>query len=181
MKLYNPKQFGAAEEFNRAIISKVITKRGVHAETAISAASRMAGTFVLRSSGLPLAQFAPGTPIFSDDVNERGQQVLGTVDRALSSMSIPFDARKLNYDLAEEHNPLMDLKQIQALLDPAFRAILQKYELNDEEAAYAAALSTASLIQKCSSFLDPHVSYVIAAYGMVEASKTVPFDAVQVQ
>jgi hypothetical protein len=176
VQIENPKQYNAAAEFNRTIIAKLANKKGFHAETAISAASRMAGTQLLRSSGLPLAQFTPGTPIFFDVVDEQGQQVLGLVDRALASLGVPFDARQVDYDLSDHHNPQIDLMQTQALLDEPFRAITHKYGLSEAEAASALAISTAVLIQNCSGLLNPHVGYALAAYGMVEGSKTVPFE-----
>src|SRR5262245_2582940 len=57
MVIQNPNQLKASAEFTQTIISLLSTGRGVHAETAISAASRMAGTFALRSCGLPMSQF----------------------------------------------------------------------------------------------------------------------------
>jgi hypothetical protein len=177
VKIDNPKQLEASTEFNEVIISKLATEKGVHAETAISAASRMAGTFLLRSTGLPIDSLKPGTPVFSDLIDDQGRRVLATVDWALSSLGVPLDIRKVDYDLSDEHDPGMALMQTQVLFDPSFRAILGKYGLSDAEAAHSAALSTAILIQKCAPFLDPHIAYAIAAYGMVEGCKTVPFDA----
>jgi len=118
MNVENPSQVQASAEFTEKIIAKLADKKGVHAETAISAASRMAGTFLLRSTGLPIAGFAPGS----------------------------------------------------------FRAILQKHNLTAREGAYAAAVSTAVLIQKSAGVLDPRISYTIAAWGIVEGCKTVPLN-----
>ena len=76
MSVENPKQFRAAGEFNRILLSKLANGQGVHAETAISSAARMAGTFLLRSSGLPLHSVKPGSPVFSDAMNEQGPELL---------------------------------------------------------------------------------------------------------
>ena len=173
----NPGQFQAAGELNQVIISKLATERGVHAETAISAAARLAGTCLLRSAKLPLTNFSPGTSILSDAVDESGQKLLGSVGQTLASLDVPFDPARLDYDLADEHRPHLDLLETQALLEPSFRAILANHGLNEQEGASAAAIATAILIHKCAGFLDPHVAYVIAVYGMVEASKTVPFES----
>ncbi len=174
----NPNQFAASAEFTDAVISKLATSRGIHAETAISAMARMAGTLLLRSSGLPLANFAPRTSIFSDVMDQLGQQLIRVVDQGLAAMQVPFDVSKIDYDLGHEHTPKMGLMETQQLLDLRFRSILDHYGLTEAEGAYAAAISTAVLIENCADFLDPHVAYVIAVYGMVEASKTVPFDGV---
>jgi hypothetical protein len=179
MIVENKNQLKASAEFTQTIISVLASGRGVHAETAISAAARMAGTFVLRSSGLPFSNFEPGTPIFSDVIDEAGQKVLQTVGDSLSVMNVILDADKLDYNLPEENNPRMQLSETQTLLDAPFRKIMDKYRLTEEEGAHAAAVSTAVLIQKCLGVLDPHLGYTVAAFGMIEACKTVPFDARQ--
>jgi hypothetical protein len=108
-------------------------------------------------------------------IDEQGQKVLHTVEETLAGLSVTLDPQKLDYDLQEANSPRMTLAEIQSVMDVSFRAIAGKYNLSDEEAAHAVAMSTADLIQKCSGVLDPHFGYTIAVYGMVEASKTVPF------
>jgi hypothetical protein len=174
MSISNPALMKASAEFTQAIISSLATDQGVHAETAISAASRMTGTFVIRSCGLPLAQFAPGTPLLGDIIDEHGQKVLRTIDEALASMKLALDPQNLDYDLPEANQPRMNLAEVQSLLDGSFRAIADKYHLSPQEGAHAAAVATAMLIKKCSGVLEPHLGYTIAMYGMVEGSKTVP-------
>src|SRR5436189_5213035 len=137
----NPKQIEAAKEFNQAIIAGLANEKGVHAETAISAAARMAGTFLLLSTGLPLTNFEAGRSILCDLVDEQGQEVLGLIDQALASMNVPFDPSRVDYDVPEAHSPMLDLMQTQALLDEPLRAIAGKYELADEESATALAIS----------------------------------------
>jgi hypothetical protein len=173
----NPNQIKASAEFTQTVISGLATDKGVHAETAISAAARMAGTFALRSCGLPLSQFTPGTSILGDVIDEQGQKVLATVDETLASLNVRLDAEKLDYDLPEANSPRMELDEVQSVMDAAYRAIADKYHLSNEETAHAAAMSTAVLIQRCSGVLDPHLGYTIAVYGMVEGSKTVPYNA----
>ena len=70
--------------------------------------------------------------------------------------------------------------QTETLLDAPFRAVAGKYELTDQQVAASLGISAAILIQNCAGFLDPHVAYVVATYGMVEGAKTVPFDAAEV-
>ena len=41
-------------------------------------------------------------------------------------------------------------------------------------AAWAAAITSAILVQKCAQIVDPHVGYRVAAYCFVEGAKTVP-------
>jgi hypothetical protein len=180
MTIENPKQFEAAKDFNQAIIAGLANEKGVHAETAISAAARMAGAYLLRSTGLPLENYTAGTPILVDLVDEKGQELMGLIGQALASMEVPYDETKVNYDLAPEHSPLMDLMETETKMDAPFREVAEKYELTDEQAAASLAISAAILIQNCAGFLDPHVAYVVATYGMVEGAKTVPFGAAEV-
>jgi hypothetical protein len=175
MKMQNPDQFKASSEFTQIVMSRLSTDRGIHAETAISAAARMAGTFVLRSCGLPLANLAPGTPVFSDLIDEQGQNVLRTIDEVLAEMNVVLDGDKLVYDIPEDNSPHMELPDVQSMFDASFRTIAEKYNLTEEESAHAAAASVGVLIQKASGILDPHVGYIIATYGMIEGCKTVPF------
>jgi hypothetical protein len=178
MTFRNPNQFKASAELTQTILTKLATERGVHAETAISAAARMAGTYLLRSSGLPIAQFAPGTAIFSDLMDDQGQLLLRAVDEVLESLNIAMNPQKMDFNVPDEHQPRMALKEQQTLLDPSFDAIFKKYQLTVEEGAYAAAISTAVMIQKTTGVVDPYLGYAIAAYGIVESCKTVPVAAV---
>ena len=178
MMINNPNQFKASAELTQTILAKLTTEKGVHAETAIAAAARMAGTYMLRSSGLPLERFKPGTPVFSDIMNERGPMLLKTVDEVLESMNIAVNPRRVDCNVPDEHQPHMDLMDMQTLLDPAFEAIFHKYQLSIEEGAYAAAISTAVMIQKTAGVMNPYLGYAIAANGMVESCKTVPASAV---
>jgi hypothetical protein len=130
---------------------------------------------LLRSTGLPISQIEPGTPVFSDVANEQGEKLLGTVGETLAALKVPFDPAKLNYEMPEQNTPHLNLKEMQSTLDAPFRAILTKYRLTEHEGAEAAALSTGMLIQRCAGFLDPHIAYVIAAFGIIEACKTVPW------
>src|SRR4030095_16275817 len=91
MIVENTNQLKASAEFTQTVISLLANGRGVHAETAISAAARMAGTFVLRSCRLPVSNFKPGTPIYSDLIDEEGQKVLGTVGDTLSGLKVRLD------------------------------------------------------------------------------------------
>src|SRR5262249_24449095 len=109
-----------------------------------------------------------------DVIDEQGHQVLSTVGEALARLNVALDSQRLDYELPARNAPQMELQETQSMLDTSFRAIAEKYDLSEEEGAHAAAVSTAVLIQKCSEWLDPHIGYTIAFYGMVEACKTVP-------
>jgi hypothetical protein len=137
----------------------------------------MAGTLLLRSCRLPLANLKPGSPVFFDRVNRLGPNILESMNQTLAFLKIPIDTKKLNYDIAEANQPLMNLLEVQSLLDPPFRVVLQKHGLSDEEGAHAAAVSTAVIIEKTKGVLNPYIAYAIAVEGLVAGCKTVPYDA----
>lgn len=56
----NEQQLAAALEFVDHTLKALRTARGVHAATAVAAAGRMAGSFLLRSFLLPLERIPPG-------------------------------------------------------------------------------------------------------------------------
>ena len=78
-------QFLAANEYYGLILGRLADERGVHAETAISAAARMAGTFMLRSFGLPLEGMEPGSAVLSEAANDRGPLLL---NRGLETLDL---------------------------------------------------------------------------------------------
>jgi hypothetical protein len=87
----------------------------------------------------------------------------------------PIDTKKMNYDIPEANQPLMKLLEMQSLLDPSFRAVLQKRGLSDEKGLYA-AISAALIIEKTKSVLNSYIAYAVVADGMVAGCKTVPYD-----
>jgi hypothetical protein len=165
----NPKQMLAARELTDIIVAKL-----GHAETAIAAASRMAGTLILSASGLPLQMFRPGASIQSDSIDRQGRALQGAVSEALAAFPIHLDTSKPDYYIPDANMPRLELRATQELLRAAFQTVLAKYRLSGEEAAYSAALASALLIQQCAGVLDPHIGRAIATIGMMEASKTIP-------
>jgi hypothetical protein len=82
------KQFAAAREFNTVIVDKLTNEKGVHANTAIAAAARMAGTFLFRSFNLPLQNLEPGAAILSDAANEKGPFLYDLMSGVLQQMNV---------------------------------------------------------------------------------------------
>lgn len=84
-------EVGVGREFRSLILAKLTDERGVHAETAVSAAARMAGTFLLRSLDLPITKLEPGAPVLSDAANERGPELVEILALALREMKMAID------------------------------------------------------------------------------------------
>lgn len=167
------REAAAARQFYAVILQKLTNEKGVHAETAIAGAARMAGTFLIRSFQLSLDNIAPGTPVLSDIANERGPKLVELLGVSLDQLQIRCDPQKLE-TAPQGYSPLIDLLATQALLEPALNQIRESHQLDYEQAARAATITTSLLIQQCQQLVDPHTSFKLAAYSFVEGCKTAP-------
>jgi hypothetical protein len=165
-------QIQASREIADAIVTALTTERGVHAETAVVSAARMAGTFLFRSFRLPTTGLAPGSPVLSDQANERGPLLLEVLQAGLSGLGITVDAGAMQD--SPEHRPQLTFLESQRALEPRLAGILTARGLDREGAARACALATALLIHRTRSVLDPRVGFGLAVYGLVEGTKTMP-------
>jgi hypothetical protein len=167
------REAAAARQFYSVILAKLTNEKGVHAETAIAGAARMAGTFLMRSFNLALDHIAPGTPVLSDIANEKGPKLVELLEVSLEQLQIRCDPQKLA-TAPQGYTPLLDLLATQALLEPAMNQVCASHQLNYEQAARAATITTSQLIQQCQQIVDPHTSFKLAAYSFVEGCKTAP-------
>lgn len=169
-----PHQLAAAGEFVKIIIDTLATGRGVHAETAVSAAARMAGMFLLRSLHLPLAALEPGSPVFSDAANDRGPALIQTLRTELAERNVRLDPSRLEDEVPSENDPQLSILEMQSLLEPKFVHVSAKNGLTPAQSAHACSIAAAQLIHKCTGVLDSNLGFSIAALGFVQGSKTVP-------
>ena len=167
-------QMDAAEKFSAAAIQLLQDERGVHAETAIAATARMAGTFLFRSFNFPLDDATPGQPVLSEQANEQGPRLMQILGGVLEQMGIVVDQTVISQPTDPEHEPLLGFLETQQKLEPEFSAIMDSFGLSLGEAAEAVAIATAMLIRQCTEVLDPSVAFGIALYGFVEGTKTYP-------
>jgi hypothetical protein len=174
VNLENTAQMEAAREISDAIVLKLATYDALDASTAIAAASRMAGTLLLISSGLPFRKFRPGTNIQSDSIDRQGQELMGAVSDALARLPLHMDSSRPDYYIPDASMPRMELRATQEILEPEMQTILDKHQLTGEQGAFAAAIASALLIHDCAGILDPRVGHAIATIGIAEASKTIP-------
>jgi hypothetical protein len=168
------RQSEAARALADATLEALADDRGVHAETAVAGAARMAGVFLLRSFGLPLPDLEPGQVLLSDLANEAGPGLLALLTGALAGAGVALDSARMAEDPGPEHAPLLDHRETQRRLAPRYARIQGRLALSDREAAESAVLATALLIQRAAGALDPGIASALAAQGLVEGSKTVP-------
>ena len=161
-----------------AIVIRAITdERGAHLETAIAAAGFLAGTAMLKSTGVNTSTLPPGSPIFVDQVNEIGPAIvdhmLGLISQAQPTGAADLTASPAS-EVPQNHTPLRSMDDMLQLLWPQFRGIVARYCIPPQFAAYAAAGTAARFIIDGQKILPPAVGKAIALESMVKASKTVP-------
>ena len=171
-------QLQASKGIVRAILSTLATERGVHAETAVAAAARMAGTLLFRTFGLPTRDIAPGTPILSEIANERGPVLVEVLQAALTGLGVEPGPAPTQAQL-DAAVPQLTLLETQRMLDAPIAAVIDAQQLSGEAAARACALAAASLIAQARGVLAPSTGFRIAVDGFVESCKTMPPPAPQ--
>jgi hypothetical protein len=171
-------QIGAAEQFADATLDQLETAEGIHPETAVVAAARMAGSFLLRSFGFELGHLAPGTVVVSDEANEHGRRLLEILGGVLVHGGVALDREKLAQGPDPDRQPQLEFLASQTALEEAFEAVRARKKLFLREAAEAAATATGFLIQQFAEELDPSLAFGIAVYGFIEGARTVPGPAV---
>lgn len=174
MGKFTQAQVDAANRFADATIAALKDGKGVHAETAVAATARMAGTFLLRSFKLPLDGIEPGSVVLSDKANEEGPELVNILGGVLAHLGVDLDTGKLGNEPGPDHKPLLSFLETQRKLEPAYGRIRESLGLTLKDAAESAAAATALLIQRTVGVLDPNVGFHIAAYGFVEGTKTAP-------
>jgi len=174
MASLSPQQITAANEFVDATLDALRTEQGVHAETAVAGAARMAGTFLFRSFGLKLKGVAPGSVVLSEEANEKGPQLLPVLLAVLTHLGVELDRERLKIEPGPQHGPLLPFLETQRRIEPPCERIRKRLHLPLAEAATAAAATAALVIRRTVDELDPHVAFHVAAYGFVEGAKTAP-------
>jgi hypothetical protein len=167
-------QIEAAHEFAASTVDTLGTERGVHAETAVAAAARMAGTFLFRSFDFPMGSVQPGQVVLSEQANEQGPALIQILGGVLSHIGIDLNEDALGTPPGPDHQPNLEFLETQRRLEPVYRAIAVRHGLGQRAAAAAGAVAAALLIDRCAQVLDPGVDFGIAVYGFIEGSKTAP-------
>jgi hypothetical protein len=168
------RKLAAAHEFYAAIVERLTGEKGVHAETAIAGAARMAGTFLLRSFNFPVENLQPGDVVLSDAANEEGPLLVNLLGGTLQQLNVTLDEVRLASAQGQGDKPQLGVIETQALLESALSEIKDRHQLTFREAALAGAIAAALMVQKFKDVVDPHVGFYVAAYGFVEGAKTVP-------
>ena len=167
-------QVAAAGRIVEVIVRELRTEKGTHAETAIAAAARMAGTFLFRSFRLATDGIPEGAPVLSEAANEHGPLLVQTFGVGLVGEGIDPSKITPDLDIPEQNQPLLSVNATQAKLEGALCGIACWDGWDDVQAAHGCALAAAKLVKMTLSVLEPRTGFAVAAYGFVEGSKTMP-------
>ncbi len=159
----------AGAEIKNVILGSITDERGVHIETAIAAAGYLAGTAILKGTGINLSAFPQGGAVFVDEVNEVGPALVNHLFALLGKTAPPADR------VPENHQPLRAYKDLLPLLWPQAEAILARHQIPPRAAPFACAQAIGEIILAGQAQLDPAIAKALAVEAIVKGSKTVPY------
>jgi hypothetical protein len=162
----------AADELYDAIRTALQDERGVHLETALTAAGYLAGAALLRDAGVDLDKLTPGSYVIVDGVNEEGPKLLeltfDMIHQAGVANAPPVDP------VPPDHAPRRDYAGLMQTLQPIFFEIVERHRLPEGAHPYVAARAAAQMILAGQNHLDPRISKAVLTQAMVQGAKTVP-------
>lgn len=167
------------QEIFEFVVEKMQTENSVHVGTLVSAFARLSGTSLLRSFNIIPDEIEPGTVLLSDQANQEGPQLHGVIINLLEAFGTQLDQSKIVIETPPEFQPVIDLGQTQEQFEHGFTEIVRRNGFDQKEAAFAAAAACAIAIHETRDVVDPHLSFGIAAFGVVEGAKTAPVPLVQ--
>lgn len=165
----------AAQLLSGTLRKLLVTEKGVHAQTLVVAAARMAGTMLYRAFCAGDQGLRPGSIVMSDGANKYGPVLMNTMFATLRQLGHgDIDEKALHgagQTTASSHVTLADT---QTMFEPWYRKTQEVCGLSPQEMAGAAAITAGILIHECREVLDVNAGCAIAVHGMVESAKTVP-------
>lgn len=173
------KTLEAANLLKDWIIKATASEKGVHVESVIAAASRMAGTQIFRAV-VPVNanEVAVGTPVFTEQANSVGSNFMDLMLVTVQQLGNTINQETLmdiqksgSVTTSLAHHSLL---QTQELIDPFYTALARTQGFSDIDGARAFVIAAAFLINDCKNVLDIHKGCSIAIHGLVEGAKTMP-------
>jgi hypothetical protein len=164
----------ASSELTAVIIKIIQDERGVHAETAITAAGSLAGFCLLKQTGIDVSKLTPGSAVFTDGVNELGPQMVGLMSTVCVKLGLNGQSGWGN-PIPEDNKSLRPEIELVRQIHPAFKGIITKFRIPVEAEAMIAAIAAIKFVKMANGSLNTEIGKAIALKAMVAASKTVPF------
>lgn len=146
----------------------------LQAETLISSASRLAGTFMFRSESLNVGNAQPGQVVMFPNAEVKAAQLSNLITVTLQSLGCVLDMNKAKAALDTSSISSITLLETQSRFEPLFQAISKTAGLTLIESGTSAAIASAFLASKRPYGIDINRAYIVAIYGMHEGLKHVP-------
>jgi len=160
-------------EFVQFIIDHLKDGRGVHIETAITAAGSMAGSLLLRATGIDLTALTPGSAVLVDRVNESGPHMVGFMAEVCVREGLDPTSGWTG-QISDEHRSRVPAIDLARDLYPGFAALAERFGIVGEMQPRIAAAAAIKLVRMGSQALNTELGKAIALWSMLSAAKTVP-------
>lgn len=171
------RRYEAAMEFVGVMQQNFLSAEGKgHAGTVLAVAAWLAGTSLYQSlSNQPNA--APGTIVLSEEVDKTWPQLLNLFLYYCEQGGIRINPEQLVLKTPQEHQPAMQLPEVQAKFQDRYNEIMNKHGLDYLEGARAGVIVCSIVFQYHSLKLkdiDPLVGAGVIASGIATGARTVP-------
>ena len=167
-----------ARDWANASMTALQIPGGVHPATVVAGCARMAGTYLFRSFELALPGVSPGDAVLSEQANQHSPMLIQTTANVLATLKVSVADRPPDVPSTPNTRPAKEFLATQRVLEPVFEPGRERYTLTMREAAQAAAIATAILINHFTKHLDANVAFGVAVQAVIEGCKTAP-DPVQ--
>jgi hypothetical protein len=172
----------AADQFVQILIDRLNDERGVHLETAISAAGGVSGVSILRNAIAhekidlsKLIREQPGAYVLVETVNQIGAEVSGFMMHFCKAWGVDPQTG-WNSTIPEKHQSLKALTELTRDFEKPFKELMAQQSIRQELYPFVAALGCVKLIVMGGQVLNHDYGKAIALMAIVAASKTVPYD-----
>lgn len=165
----------AAQLIDQLIRKVVVVDEGLHAESMVAAAARLAGTMMYRSFGIERPDLEPGARVLSEQANRDGPILVDALFDVLRQHGHDaIDDKAMDAVADRAAAPRFTLAENQTTLEPWYRKIMETSDLTFRDMALASVIATATLIHDCAEVLPVAAGSLVAVEGFVEGAKTVP-------
>jgi hypothetical protein len=163
----------AAIELTEVIYEGLKTEKGVHIETAISAAGAVGGVTLLRSKGLDFSKINPGEPVFVQGLDQEATAILATMSSICQIHGLN-PGTGWTRDIPEVHASQKSYSELILQFERVFRLICEKSNIPTAKWPEVAGISAIKIIKQGENVLDPEIGKAIAVKALVHSSKSAP-------
>lgn len=146
----------------------------LHPVTLIAACARVAGSQLLRNTGLITADMPPGSVLLSPEANAGTALLLRTCAAVLTSLgdrvpahppsSLAEDVQHVRESFLDSHRRLV----------PIIERLRSQYNLDESQMARSGAVAAALVIHSVRAKVPPDRAFGVASFAFTEGAKTVP-------